>query len=96
MKQPLKLSGLRVGEHRQLHWSDVHIEQHKVNGEVQKLESINVRAETSKVRKSPTFFYHNGQYFKHLCDIAKPKSADELIFKVVGKNELSKLTLMYH
>jgi integrase len=67
-------SGLRVGEQRQLRWSDVQIEQHKVNGEQQKLARIHVRAETSKVRTSRTFLCRNGQYFERLRDISKPKS----------------------
>ena len=67
-------SGLRVGEQRQLRWSDVQIEQHKVNSEQQKLARINVRAETSKVRTSRTFLCRNGQYFERLREIAKPKT----------------------
>jgi integrase len=89
-------SGLRVGEQRQLRWSDVQIEQHKVNGEQQKLARIHVRAETSKVRTSRTFLCRNGQYFERLQEISKPKSADELIFTVDNANELSKRTLLYH
>jgi len=34
-------SGLRVGEQRQLRWSDVQIERHKVNGEEQKVGRSN-------------------------------------------------------
>jgi integrase len=68
-------SGLRVGEQRQLRWSDVQIEQHKVNGELQKLARIHIRAETSKVPTSRTFLCRNGQYFERLREISKPKSA---------------------
>ena len=75
-------SGLRVGEQRQLRWSDVQIEQHKVNGEEQKLARIHVRAETSKVRTSRTFLCRNGQYFERLREISKPKIADELVFTI--------------
>ena len=89
-------SGLRVGEQRQLRWSDVQIEQHKVNGEQQELARIHVRAETSKVRTSRTFLCRNGQYFERLREISKPKTADELIFTVDNENELSKRTLLYH
>ena len=40
------------------------IEEHsRKNGEVVKLARINVRAETSKVRKSRTLLCRNGQYF---------------------------------
>ena len=41
-------SGLRVGEQRQLRWSDVQIERHKVNCEEHKLPRIHVRAEALK------------------------------------------------
>ena len=89
-------SGLRVGEQRQLRWSDVRIERHKVNGEQQKLARIHVRPETSKVRTSGTFLCRNGQYFERLREISKPKTADELIFTVDNESELSKRTLLYH
>ena len=89
-------SGLRVGEQRQLRWSDVQIERHKVNGEEQKLARIHVRAEKSKVRTSRTFLCRNGQYFERLREISKPKTADEHIFTVDNANELSKRTLLYH
>ena len=89
-------SGLRVGEQRQLRWSDVSVERHTVNGTEQTLARIHVRAETSKVRTSRTFLCRNGQYFERLRDIVKPEGAGELIFTVDGKSELSKRTLLYH
>ena len=89
-------SGLRVGEQRQLRWSDVKVERHTIGGEQKVLARINVRAETSKVRSSRTFLCRNGQYFERLHEIAKPKHADELIFSVDGKVEMSKRTLLYH
>jgi integrase len=49
-------SGLRVGEQRQLRWSDVQIEQHKVNGEQQKLARIHVRAEPPHLNWSSAMF----------------------------------------
>ncbi len=89
-------SGLRVGEQRQLHWNDVQLEKHKINGSEQTLARINVRAETSKVRTSRTFLCRNGQYFERLREINKPGSRNELIFTADGKNALSKRTLLYH
>jgi integrase len=89
-------SGLRVGEQRQLRWSDVQIERHKVSGTEQKLARIGVRAETSKVRTSRTFLCRNGQYFERLRKITQPGSEDELVFTVDGENGLSKRTLLYH
>jgi integrase len=40
-------SGLRVGEQRQLRWSNVQVETHAVSGKQKKLARITVRAETS-------------------------------------------------
>jgi site-specific recombinase XerD len=54
-------SGLRVGEQRQLRWSDVQLERHSANGSEQMLARIHVRAETSKVHTSRTFLCRNGQ-----------------------------------
>ncbi len=89
-------SGLRVGEQRQLHWNDVQLEKHKINGTQQTLARVNVRAETSKVRTSRTFLCRNGQYFDRLREINKPGSHNQLIFTVDGENALSKRTLLYH
>lgn len=72
------------------------IERHQVNGKEQNLARIHVRVETSKVRTSCTFLYCNGQYFERLREIENPKSVDELVFTVDGKNQLSKRTLLYH
>ena len=81
-------SGLRVGEQRQLRWSDVQIERHKVNGEEQKLARIHVRAETSKVRTSRTFLCRNGQYFERLREISKPKMLTSYLYSG-NANELA-------
>ncbi len=89
-------SGLRVGEQRQLRWSDMQIESHKVSDVEQRLARIHVRAETSKVRASRTFLCRNGQYFERLREITKPKSNDDLIFSLDGETALSKRTLLYH
>ncbi len=72
------------------------IEQHKVNGEQQKLARIHVHVETSKVRTSRTFLCRNGQYFERFNDISQPKIADKLIFTIDNENELRKRTLLYH
>jgi site-specific recombinase XerD len=89
-------SGLRVGEQRQLRWSDVKIERHTVNGTEQTLARIYVRAETSKVRTSRTFLCRNGQYFERLREISKPKSSDELVFTIDGENQITLRTMLYH
>ena len=89
-------SGLRVGEQRQLRWSDVQLERHSANSTEQTLARIHVRAETSKVRTSRTFLCRNGQYFERLREIAKPKSEDELVFTIDGENQITQRTMLYH
>lgn len=89
-------SGLRVGEQRQLRWSDVTIERRKANGEERVLARIHVRAETSKVRHSRIFLCRGGEYFERLRAITNPKSEDGLIFSVDGKEALSKRAVLYH
>ena len=87
-------SGLRVGEQRQLCWSDVQLERHSANGTEQTLARIHVRAETSKVRTSRTFLCRNGQYFERLREIAKPTNADELVFTIDGENQITQRTII--
>jgi integrase len=78
-------SGLRVGEQLQLRWKDVRIEEHsRKNGDVAKLARINVRAETSKVRKSRTLLCRNGQYFERLRKILGDREDEDLIFSEDG------------
>jgi integrase len=89
-------SGLRVGEQRQLRWSDVVIEEHKVRGKIVKLARIHVRAETSKVRSSRIFLCRNGEYFERLREITGQSAADGLVFSEDGKAELTKRGLLYH
>jgi len=89
-------SGLRVGEQRQLRWSDVQVETHTVSGKEQKLARITVRAETSKVRTSRTFLCRNGQYFERLREITKPTSSDELVFTINGENQITQRAMLYH
>ena len=89
-------SGLRVGEQRQLRWSDVKVERHSIGGEQKVLARINVRAETSKVRSSRIFLCRNGEYFERLKTIVSPKNESQLIFTIDGENPLSKRTLLYH
>jgi len=89
-------SGLRVGEQRQLRWSDVKIEHHKVSGVEKTLARISVRAETSKVRTSRIFLCRHGQYFERLREMIKPNNDDEFVFSLDGKKMLSKRTILYH
>ncbi|MDA9799070.1 tyrosine-type recombinase/integrase [Luminiphilus sp.] len=89
-------SGLRVGEQRQLRWSDVQVETHAVSGKEQKLARITVRAETSKVRTTRTLLCRNGQYFERLRELVTHTSNDAYIFSVDGDEMLSKRALLYH
>ena len=89
-------SGLRVGEQRQLRWSDVQVETHTVSGKEQKLARITVRAETSKVRTTRTLLCRNGQYFERLRELVTHTSNDAYIFSVDGDEMLSKRALLYH
>jgi len=89
-------SGLRVGEQRQLRWSDVTVEKRTIGGEERTLAKISVRAQTSKVRKSRVFYCRGGQYFTRLRAMTKPDAAQSFVFSVDGETPLSERTLLYH
>jgi integrase len=91
-------SGLRVGEQRQLRWSDVTIENKKTKGKRKDylLAKISVRAETSKVRTSRVFYCRGGEHFERLRKLTKPDNKDAYIFSVNGEDILSKRTVLYH
>jgi integrase len=90
-------SGLRVGEQRQLRWSDVTIEIHKDKSEKDhKYARIHVRGITSKVGKSRIVICRNGSYFERLKGLVKPNHNDALIFSFDGENIISKRTVLYH
>ena len=71
--------GLRVGEQRQLRWSDVQVEAHTVGGKQQKLARITVRAETSKVRTTRTLLCRNRQYFERLRELVTHSNFEALV-----------------
>lgn len=89
-------SGLRVGEQRQLRWSDVAVERKKTGNAERILAKINVRAETSKVRNSRIFYCRGGEHFERLKKITKPNVESALVFSVDGETMLSKRTILYH
>lgn len=89
-------SGLRVGEQKQLRWSDVSIERREANGENKTLARISVRAATSKVRKSRVFYCRGGEYFPRIKKIVGETDKDGLIFSLDGKTMLSQRALLYH
>ncbi len=91
------ISGLRVGEQRQLRWSDVEV----INTltemeEFFQLATIKVRAAISKVRTSREFMCKGGHYFRRLRKLTQPKHETDLIFSLDGKTELSKRAMLYH
>ena len=89
-------TGLRVGEQKQLRWSDVAIERREANGENKTLARISVRASTSKVRKSRVFYCRGGEYFPRIKKIVGSVDKDGLIFSLDGKSMLSQRALLYH
>jgi len=89
-------SGLRVGEQRQLRWSDIEIVRQQVKGVPTVLAKIGVRAETSKVRKSRKLMCRGGEYFERLKRITQPASASGFVFSADGNAELSEKTLLQH
>lgn len=89
-------SGLRVGEQRQLRWSDVEIVRKRSKDEERILAKITVRFQTSKVRTGRTFFCRGGEHFERLKEITRPESKETLIFSSDGKETLSKRTVLYH
>ena len=89
-------SGLRVGEQRQLRWSDVDIERRKTNGKQRILAKIRVRAETSKVRNSRVFYCRGGEHFERLKELTQHEDSNALIFSIDGEETLSKRTVLYH
>lgn len=89
-------SGMRVGEQRQLRWSDVELETYEIEGERQVLARIRIRAEITKVRISRQFLCRGGSYFVRWKRIQQPVSDDALIFSVDGEKEFSNRTLNDH
>lgn len=89
-------SGLRVGEQMQLCWGDITVAKTISNDEARTLARINVRAVTSKVRKSRVFECRGGEYFNRLKKLVANNKNSDLIFSFDGKTAISKRTLLYH
>ena len=89
-------SGLRVGEQKQLKWSDVSIEKREANGQNRTLARISVRAATSKVRKSRVFYCRGGEYFSRIKKVIGSSAVDGLIFSLDGKARISQRAMLYH
>ncbi len=88
-------SCMRVGELLQLTWGDVgNYERHMKESEYedkkkeQILVEINVRAETTKVRKHRKFLCRGGQYFLRLKERQKHTNDEDLVFSMNGKKSI--------
>ena len=85
-------SGLRVGEQRQLKYSDIlGYEEYGADDDNEQvvLAKVNVRWRTSKVKTTRTFLSRGGQYFKRLRDRQHFTEGSDLIFSMDGKHKLS-------
>ena len=85
-------TGLRVGEIRQLTWGDVlgyeeHITDEKTE-ESQLLVELQIRWQTSKVRKDRTFFARGGEYFQRLKERQQFTEPHHLVFSMNGTKTL--------
>jgi site-specific recombinase XerD len=89
-------SGLRVGEQRQLRWKDVTIEERGSKGKKRMLAKIEVRAKTSKVRRSRILYCRGGEHFQTLKTLTKPVSEDSLVFSFDGEKLLDKRVFLKH
>jgi site-specific recombinase XerD len=90
-------SGMRVGEQRQLRWSDVvYTNAITENRQYHLMSEIRVRAETSKVRASRKVVCKGGEYFERLRRVLGPADEDGLIFSLDGKTVLSNRSVLYH
>lgn len=82
-------TGMRVGELRQLRWSDVgpvrKIEDE--NGTIVDLVEVNIRRETSKVRVGRKIITRGGEYFSRLRQRVKPQNESDLVFSGSGKDQ---------
>jgi integrase len=105
----LIMTGMRRGELLQLRWQDVMQETHKYEGKDHELLRINVRAETSKVRRTRKFMIEDMDYYERLHNIAYPKLkkqeaekekprkfADALIFSADGYAPITVRAIDYH
>lgn len=97
------ITGLRTGEQLQLKWGDLWWRGHwsKKYDKAIPLVSIDVRAETSKVRKSRSFYCRDDGYFRALRDMVEPvwktpSEKDKFVFSPDGINVIRKRALLYH
>ena len=90
-------TGLRVGEIRQLLFSDIEkVEEHMIDDEIKLLAKIKVRWETSKVRKNREFLARGGEYFIRLKDRQLNTEPHHLVFSMDGKRTLTSVRWSKH
>ena len=74
-------TGMRTGELEQLQWRDI-IDYRKTDdyGKTREIVYLQVRAETSKVRKDRRLFCRDSNCFRRTEDISQYRDLDELVF----------------
>jgi integrase len=103
------MTGLRTGEQKQLKWGDLIFSSAKINGKEVSLINITVRAETSKVGQTRSFYCLDKGYFKKWHKVVLEHSytnhtnkhlpistKDFLVFSLDGKTELTQRATLYH
>lgn len=88
-------AGMRNGEARQLRWSDIEYLKKPRDYREELLVTINIRAETSKVRSARRFMFQ-GSFFHGMKELLKPKHDDALVFSVDGETQFAEKYLLKH
>jgi len=95
------MTGLRTGEQKQLKWGDLIFSKNQINGKEVSVVQINVRAETSKVGNSRTFYCLDKGYFKKWLkaiqnEYENKQIKDLLVFSLNGTSDLTQRATLYH
>ena len=95
------ICGLRTGEQKQLKWKDITFQNQTINKEEIDFVKINVRKETSKVRKSRVVKIRDMEYFHNLFNLTTPTHSkqpygDNFIFSFNGINVVSQRAVTHH
>jgi integrase len=95
------ICGLRTGEQKQLKWKDITFQNETIKGEQIDFVKINVRKETSKVRKSRVVKIRDMEYFDNLFKLTTPTHtkkpyAENFVFSFNGINVVSQRAVTHH
>lgn len=95
------ICGLRTGEQKQLKWKDITFQNQTINKEEIEFVKINVRKETSKVRKSRVVKIRDMEYFHNLFNLTTPTHTkqpygENFIFSFNGINVVSQRAVTHH